>query len=183
MPTSSPWTVTLLGHSCVLVEVPGAAATVRILLDPGSLSPPLAQVGRLDAVLVTHAHPDHVDPDQVRRLREDAAVTVFGPAAAIKALADAGLEDLIGGRLYAPGDSFAPAGGPVEVLLLPLAGPWMKLAEAVDYLRAVAPEAAVLVHDAGLADAHRALHRGVVSRFAPDRTRVLELGLNESAEV
>lgn len=222
MPTSPRWTVTTLGHSCVLIEIPGTAAPVRILLDPGSLSPALDQVGPLDAVLVTHAHVDHVDPDQVRRLRRDAAVPVYGPRAATDALAEAGLDDLheiadgdqlsiasvevaarsaphqaiydgvplpdnlaylIGARLYAPGDSFAPVAGPVDVLLLPLAGPWMKLAETIDYLRAVAPEAAVLVHDAGLADPHRTLHRSVVARFAPDRTRVLALGLNESAEV
>lgn len=47
-----------LGHSAVLVETEAA----RILLDPGNLSADWHALTDLDAVLVTHAHPDHLDP-------------------------------------------------------------------------------------------------------------------------
>ena len=55
--------ITHLGHSCVLLEV----ADQRILIDPGNFSD-FADVRDLTAVLVTHQHPDHVDPAQLAGL-------------------------------------------------------------------------------------------------------------------
>jgi L-ascorbate metabolism protein UlaG (beta-lactamase superfamily) len=49
--------LTHLGHACLLAEVGG----VRMLFDPGVLSG-FDDVRNLDAVLVTHQHPDHLDP-------------------------------------------------------------------------------------------------------------------------
>lgn len=54
---------------------------------------------------------------------------------------------LIGGRLWYPGDAFINPNVPVEILALPVAGPWMKLSEAVDYCIALKPKAAFPVHD------------------------------------
>ncbi|MFI2104294.1 MBL fold metallo-hydrolase [Isoptericola sp. NPDC019693] len=66
---------------------------------------------------------------------------------------------LVDGAVLHPGDSFTPApdGVRVEVLALPVAAPWLKLAEAVDYVRQVAPRVAVPIHDAILSDAGLAL--------------------------
>lgn len=66
------------------------------------------------------------------------------------------------------------------MLLAPLAGPWMKLSEGIDFLRAVSPAVAVPVHDAGLAPAHRSLHRGLFSSFALEGTVVRPLDPGES---
>lgn len=49
--------LTHLGHSCVLVEIDGT----RILFDPGTLSSGFEQLTDLDAILITHQHPDHAD--------------------------------------------------------------------------------------------------------------------------
>jgi L-ascorbate metabolism protein UlaG (beta-lactamase superfamily) len=57
---------------------------------------------------------------------------------------------LIDDRVYYPGDSFSVPGVPVEVLLVPIGGPWMKIAEAIDFVRAVAPTRAHPTHDAVL---------------------------------
>ncbi|WP_158371485.1 MBL fold metallo-hydrolase [Cellulosimicrobium cellulans] len=66
---------------------------------------------------------------------------------------------LVDGALLHPGDSFTPppAGTEVDVLLVPVAGPWMKLAEAIDYVRAVRPRVAAPIHDAILSEPGRAL--------------------------
>jgi len=50
-----------LGHACVLVQTDGA----RILIDPGVFSDAWHELTGLDAVLVTHQHPDHIDPAHV----------------------------------------------------------------------------------------------------------------------
>lgn len=50
--------ITHLGHSCVLIETAGQ----RVLVDPGDFSTAWRDITDLDAVLVTHQHPDHADP-------------------------------------------------------------------------------------------------------------------------
>ena len=45
-----------------------------------------------------------------------------------------------------PGDALFVPDEPVDVLATPAAAPWMKISEAVDYLRAVAPTRAVPIH-------------------------------------
>jgi L-ascorbate metabolism protein UlaG (beta-lactamase superfamily) len=57
---------------------------------------------------------------------------------------------LIGGKVYYAGDAFSLPGVEVETLFVPIGAPWMKLAEAIDYVRAVAPERAHPTHDAVL---------------------------------
>ncbi|KPM51968.1 hypothetical protein ACG83_30805 [Frankia sp. R43] len=50
--------------------------------------------------------------------------------------------------LLHPGDEFNPPVVEVEVLALPISGPWQKLSDAVDYLRAVNPTVAFPIHEA-----------------------------------
>lgn len=62
---------------------------------------------------------------------------------------------IIDGTVYFPGDSYVLPEVPVELLLLPTSGPWAKLDEAVDFVRAVAPSRVIQVHDLMLSDAGR----------------------------
>ena len=45
-----------------------------------------------------------------------------------------------------PGDALYIPREPVDVLALPAAAPWMKISEAVEYLRAVNPQRAIPIH-------------------------------------
>lgn len=55
-------------------------------------------------------------------------------------------DDSHAARLMHPGDALFVPEEPVDVLATPAAAPWMKISEAVDYLRAVAPSRAVPIH-------------------------------------
>ncbi len=54
-------------------------------------------------------------------------------------------------KLWYPGDSFTDPrvymDGQIEVLALPVAGPWMKISEAIDYALMIKPKACFPVHD------------------------------------
>jgi L-ascorbate metabolism protein UlaG (beta-lactamase superfamily) len=92
-----PLTVTWLGHSTVLVESSG----VRVLTDP-VLRPWLLHLRRvdggvsiphdIDAVLVSHAHYDHLD---VRSLRLVGAPTVVVPRGARRLVARTGSRTVV----------------------------------------------------------------------------------------
>lgn len=57
---------------------------------------------------------------------------------------------LIGGKLFYPGDALHNPGKAVEVLALPVAGPWLKIADSLDYAKAVHPNVCFPVHDGAL---------------------------------
>ncbi len=75
--------LTHFGHSCVLVEI----GDRRILLDPGTFSAGFEELRGLDAIVVTHQHPDHCDPER------------FGPLAQANADARLLLEAQTAGQL------------------------------------------------------------------------------------
>ena len=190
------------GHACVLAELPDGT---RILFDPGAYSAGFEDLAGLDAIFITHEHPDHHDTERVSRLARaspgarlvtvsDAGDSVTAGGAVVRiqlgehAVVHPALPNVannayqVGDLLFHPGDSFTLPRGRVRILLLPTGGPWMKLAESADYLRAVAPEIAVPIHQAGLAAVHQQLHYQVFRSLAPTGTtiRVLDHGTAET---
>jgi L-ascorbate metabolism protein UlaG (beta-lactamase superfamily) len=106
-------TITHWGHACVEVSRLGRT----LLIDPGNLSPD-APFGRADAILITHAHGDHLDTAAVMAaLTAMPTLAVWGPQTAIDELTGAGAR---ADRLHvvAPGDTL-DLGLRVEVLDMP----------------------------------------------------------------
>lgn len=176
--------ITKFGHACILVE----EGEGRILIDPGSHAGEV-NVENVSAILVTHNHQDHLDPDLIKSILEKSPdAQLIAPAEAGKTLEEAGIahtdiEDgqeilvadvsirstgrqhayiygdtpkcqntgyMIANRVYHPGDSFHVPEEPVEILALPVAGPWMKLAECIDFAKQIKPRVVIPIHDAFL---------------------------------
>lgn len=206
--------LTHLGHSCLLVEAEGA----RILIDPGTFSTGFTELTGLDAVLVTHHHPDHVDVDalpqllgnnpQAKLVADYMTVSKLGDpwtpvspgerftVGPVQVRVEGGRHAVIHpdipvienvayrfgtaaqpDHLLHPGDSLHVPEEPVAVLALPAGAPWLKISEAVDYLRAVAPNVAIPIHQAVLAKPE--MHYRLLEQLGPEHTelRVLEHGV------
>ena len=72
--------------------------------------------------------------------------------------APANLGVMIDDLLYYPGDSFTlPEDRYVDTLALPVAAPWLKISEVIDFLRAIHPHTAFPTHDAILSSSGQAL--------------------------
>lgn len=64
----------------------------------------------------------------------------------------------INNQVFYPGDSFIKPDDAVTVLLLPIAAPWMKVGEAMDYLETVKPQQVIPTHDAVLSKEGQDIH-------------------------
>ena len=97
-------------HSCIEVEHEGR----RIVIDPGGFTPNARDVlSRADAVLVTHSHGDHLDPDAVAAtMRTRAAMVLYGVEDVVAPLREEFGERV---RAVAPGDVLEVAGLSVSV--------------------------------------------------------------------
>ncbi len=104
-------TLSKFRHSCLLIEL----GEVRILLDPGGFSAGFESLTELSALLFTHQHPDHLDPDRLTALlAANPQAAVFADVASTAQLADRGVtahEVNAGDRISVAGLSIAVYGG------------------------------------------------------------------------
>ncbi len=96
---------------------------------------------------IKHIRVNHADAI----LLGDIQVTGIGEKHAImhKSIpASSNIGYLIDEKLWYPGDSYTDPKRPVDVLALPVSGPWMKIGEAIDYAIMLNPRKVFPVHDA-----------------------------------
>jgi L-ascorbate metabolism protein UlaG (beta-lactamase superfamily) len=197
-------TITKIGHCCLVIKI----GTVTVVTDPGSFTADAVLPSRIDIILITHEHGDHVHvPTVVAILEQQPEVVVVANSSVAALLGEAGvpvtvLEGtmmatiagveleafdaqhaeifeavgqvqntgyFIGERLFYPGDSYAEPGKPVEVLALPVGGPWCRMTDALHYAIRVAPKQAFPVHD-GIERVDRlAISHGLAARILSEK--------------
>ncbi|MFC0115454.1 MBL fold metallo-hydrolase [Kibdelosporangium aridum] len=87
------------GHSCVLAET----ASERLLFDPGTFSKGFEDVRHLDAILITHQHPDHLDvPRLAELMKANPKAQLIVDSASAQDVVKAGLT----ARTVKPGERF-----------------------------------------------------------------------------
>lgn len=169
--------ITKYTHACIRLERDGRV----LVIDPGMWSESAALTGA-DAVLVTHEHADHIDVERLAGLGVPVYAPAEADIPGLEAtrvssggeFTAAGFDvRAVGGRhafiyggqpdcanlgyvvdeaVYHPGDSLHVPEEPVETLLVPAHGSWMKAAEAIDFVNAVKPQRVIAIHDAQLND-------------------------------
>jgi L-ascorbate metabolism protein UlaG (beta-lactamase superfamily) len=99
---------TKLGHACARLRKDGRT----LVIDPGAYTEPGAFDGA-DAVLITHAHPDHFDEAALRAAAEaDPALEIWTNGEVADRLSDLGAARV---HRVGHGDTFAAAGFEAEV--------------------------------------------------------------------
>lgn len=89
----------------------------------------------------------------------------------------------INNTLFYPGDAYTNPEKEVPVLALPVAGPWCKLSDAINYAIEVQPKASFPVHDAVLSEEGIALTHGLCETFlSGENIPFTKLKEGESAE-
>jgi L-ascorbate metabolism protein UlaG (beta-lactamase superfamily) len=74
--------------------------------------------------------------------------------------------------VYHPGDSYFVPSEPVQVLLLPAAGPWARHREGIELVRTIGPARAFPIHDAGLSEIGLSNFDGWLSEEDTDYARI-----------
>jgi L-ascorbate metabolism protein UlaG (beta-lactamase superfamily) len=74
---------------------------------------------------------------------------------------------LVDGLVFHPGDALTIPDEPVTTLLLPVHAPWSRVADVIDYVRAVHADQAYAVHDGLLNDTGLGLVAGMLGERGP----------------
>ena len=151
------------------------ADSVKVLLEknPGAVIVTNAAVGKLLADLgITHTQVGDGEMAEVKGIKIEGYGTEHAPI-----YGDMGKVEntgyFIADRFYFPGDNFHTPGKAVDVLALPVAGPWMKISEAIDFAKEVKARTAFGAHDGMIVPGFRGFTAMVMKMFVPDTEYVV----------
>ena len=205
-----------LGHSCLVIE----ERDLKILTDPGSFTDTQNEITRINLILITHQHSDHLQIDSVVKVlannpnvkiitntevgeildKEQIKCEVIenGGSTIVSGVSIDGYGNehyllpnmvpvqntgyLIAGKLFYPGDAFYNPNRDIQILALPLGGPWVKVQEAINYAKAINPESIFPVHD-GMIDSPKDFYKEQTERFKEVGLKFISLGNNEEIEI
>jgi len=71
---------------------------------------------------------------------------------------------VVNGDLYHPGDSYAVPDQPCATVAVPIAGPWHKVAESIDWISRLRPARAFNLHDDTLSEAGQRMTNDIMAR-------------------
>ncbi len=79
-------------------------------------------------------------------------------------------------RIYHPGDALTVPEGQVDLLLAPISAPWLKISEAVDFVRAVGAPRTLGIHDKIYTEAALAMVDTHMGRLLPEAQEFVRRG-------
>ena len=132
-------------------------------------------------------------PDRVHTVRHGDTFTANGLNVAVHGHKHAGIHPdipqvanvgyLVEGAVYHPGDAYHVPDAAVSTLLVPTSGPWTKLGEAVDYIRAVNPDTIIQIHEVMLSAAGLHSTATLLSPSMLSKTALIQLPAGESMDL
>jgi L-ascorbate metabolism protein UlaG (beta-lactamase superfamily) len=88
---------------------------------------------------------------------------------------------MVADRFYFPGDNFYKPGKTVDVLALPVAAPWLKIADTINFAKEVKAKKAFGVHDGMIVPEFRGFVGNALKMFVPE-TEYIAIPDGESRE-
>lgn len=186
-------------HACFTVEKDGKT----LVVDPGAFTGDITTLQNVVAIIVTHEHGDHIDPELLDTIvKAHPSAIIMAPSAVTKGFSQYETKAVKGGdsfafegfdldfygeqhakihgdiplidnvgvliedRLYYPGDSFTVPEKSVDTLALPISAPWLKIEDAIEFMKTIGARMTFPTHDAILSGTGKGVYDRVIGGFA-----------------
>lgn len=186
-------------HACFCIEKEGRT----VVVDPGVFTTDFTAPESVVAIVITHHHPDHFDPEHIDAIMEEnPTATIIGPADVTNELSRYDTKTVHGGdsfalhgfdfdfygedhavihpdipkiknvgvliedRVYYPGDAWTVPDKSVDTLALPIGAPWLKVSDAVEFMKTVGARLTFPTHDAILNSYGRQVYDRILESFS-----------------
>ena len=191
--------ITKLEHSGLVLEKDGKL----LVFDPVEFTRKIPKLDSVVAIVVTHKHSDHFQPEVLARILGDnpgakilttsEVGALVGNSIVVKAgdhyeiggfnfdffgkdhaaivpgqIPCENIGAVVDGCIVNPGDSFDLPNVDTKVLFVPTAAPWLKISESMDFIKRIAPELVVPIHDALLSELGETISNNWVMKACDD---------------